>query len=408
MPDDFWRNNRQRAAILSCLVLIIGFLTSRVLLSIGMIMLVIVALANPDLKSNAKAFFKQYDLILVTGFFMLVVISGFYSDNTGYWLERVRIKLPLLALPFAFHTLKKFYRSQLLCLLYAFLATIACGSLLSVAFLLADPKGMIEQYHQGGVLFTPINHIRFSLMVAFAIMTGIFLAVEKWYWKYRWETGMVVLITLFLFVYLHVLAVRSGLVTFYLALIAYVLHFFFTRKKYLLGALAIVLILLIPVAAYQLSPTLQRKIDYMSYDLQMYLEGHSKTAYSDTRRLQSIELGIRAGNVQPITGQGYGDVRDVIFQFYDQHYPEVDAKQRLLPHNQFVFVYACLGLIGVAWFSVMILFPLLWRKRYRNSLFLVFHVIVVASFFVEATIEGQIGTAYYIFFFLLLRNRLQD
>ena len=83
-------------------------------------------------------------------------------------------------------------------------------------------------------------------------------------------------------------------------------------------------------------------------------------------------------------------------------YPEV--KERKMPHNQFVYVYAGTGIIGLLGFLFALFYPLLYKKAYREPIFFAFYIIVLASFIVENTIENSLGAGFFAFFLLLGLN----
>ena len=90
-----------------------------------------------------------------------------------------------------------------------------------------------------------------------------------------------------------------------------------------------------------------------------------------------------------------------------------------MPHNQFISVYAGTGLIGLAIFLFALSYPLYWvllqvrgspqhnpgldpsGTSLGNALFLGFHIIILASFMVENTIENSMGVGIYAFYLLL-------
>ncbi len=85
-----------------------------------------------------------------------------------------------------------------------------------------------------------------------------------------------------------------------------------------------------------------------------------------------------------------------------------DPPDNLLPHNQFVFVAAGTGIAGLLIFCLGIFLPLFNRKNLGNILFICFYIIVLSSFFTEATVEEQMGTAFYLLFLLLMHGYIQS
>ena len=137
----------------------------------------------------------------------------------------------------------------------------------------------------------------------------------------------------------------------------------------------------------------------MIIDVKRFIDGENVNHYSDGNRLLSIKLGLEIGNVNPILGIGIGDLEKEIFSKYENNYPEILPEVRLTPHNQYVYVYAACGAIGLLLFLISTLYPLFSKESYSNYLFLSIYIILLSSFLSEATIENQLGTAIFITFY---------
>jgi O-antigen ligase len=97
---------------------------------------------------------------------------------------------------------------------------------------------------------------------------------------------------------------------------------------------------------------------------------------------------------------GIGDLKVEMKKKLDQA-PE-KPNYLLLPHNQFLFVAAGTGILGLAIFCFAVFAPLFCRSCRRQWIFICFHIMMISSFLTEATVEEQMGTAFYITFSLLL------
>jgi len=108
----------------------------------------------------------------------------------------------------------------------------------------------------------------------------------------------------------------------------------------------------------------------------------------------------------PLTGVGIGDLKVEMKKKLDAA-PE-HPQDVLLPHNQFIFVAAGTGIFGLIVFLIAICLPLMRRRYLKNWLFVCFHIIILSSFFTEATIEEQMGTDFYLSFLLLMYIFIQS
>lgn len=402
----FQQINRQTVVWFAVLLSIAGLLFSRFLISMGMIIIVANALLHPKLFDNLRAFVKSPTYVSIALVIVVVFLSGLYSSNLDYWLERLRIKLPFLILPIGFAFVKPFRdRRFFYLLLHIFLLLIFITSIGVIVNYVANLQEITEAYKLAKVIPTPINHIRYSLMIAFAIAIGLHSVIHKIYFYFKWEPLLLFAISVFLLGFLHLLAVRSGILAAYIVIFVYLMYLLVSRRQYLWGAILLILLFAIPITAYQSMPTLQNKIKYMFYDFQQFYY-HSKVAgLSDSRRIYSLQLGLKAGMQQPLIGVGYGDIKDEVNRFYQQEYPKAAKDDSLIPHNQFVMFFAGTGFIGLAVFIWVICYIIFVEGRYKEPLFLSLNLIILSSFMTEATIEVQLGTAFYLlFFFYLLKQ----
>jgi len=228
--------------------------------------------------------------------------------------------------------------------------------------------------------------------------------LKDFYLKYAVEKKIMIVLMVFLVVFLHVLAVRSGLMAFYLLVLFWVFYFIFKSKKYLLGVLLFVGAALFGIIGSQQIPTLKNKISYMRYSIDLFLKNENIRDLSDSRRLASIQAGLEIGKENPLIGIGIGDIHSETDRYLQENYPAL-ANLDLLPHNQFILYFAATGLIGLCCFVVASFFPLFSKNAFQDFFFVSHHIIYLSSYMVEHTLETQIGTTSYLLFLLLaIRN----
>ncbi|MCH8318780.1 MAG: O-antigen ligase family protein [Bacteroidetes bacterium] len=395
------KNLRENLCFTCCLAIIVGLLSSRFLMTVGMIVLIANGVFNPAIKSNFRNFLSNKPMIIISSLFILYLLSGIYSENFSFLLERLRIKLPFLFLPFAFCAMPRFSEKKYHGLFYCFFMLIFLSSLATFIYYLLDLKTINDAYKYAKVLPTHINHIRYSLMVCFAIIIGIHLYYKGFYLKYKFEKKLILVGTLFLVMFIHLLSVRSGLVALYLTLIYLIVRYVFYHKKFIAGIALIVLICALPITAYHTLPTFKNKVGYVIYDLNLYLKKDAPSNLSDSDRLRSMKVGLNVGNKNPIIGVGIGDLKDEMDKIYAKDFPFLEQEKWLIPHNQFIVYYAGIGLIGLFIATFIFFYPWVYKKNYKDTLFTSLHLIIFTSFLTEATIEVQIGTTFYILFLLL-------
>jgi O-antigen ligase len=358
---------------------------------------------NPALKSNIKKLLSHKAYLSLTIFFFLILVSGLWSEDTHYLLERLRIKLPFLLLPFAFISIPSFTERQFLSLFYFLIILMFFSALIVGTNYLLDFENITENINKGKVIPTPMHHIRYSLMQAFGILAGIVLWWKRFYLKYKWERYFIAFITVFLFYFIHVLSVRSGLFVLYLSILFFSIRYIYLTRRYKLGLATILGLILLPLIAYKTIESFRAKVDYARRDMKMYNLGLGKD-YSDAERIISFEAGLKIGNKNPFFGVGAGDLKKEVESYYKEHF--IDISTPKMPHNQLISTYAGTGLVGLFIFCFAFFYPLWYHDNYKDELFAAFHLIVFFSFMVENTIETAIGVAFYSFFLLLGINHL--
>ncbi|HFB99192.1 MAG TPA: hypothetical protein ENJ53_00165 [Phaeodactylibacter sp.] len=401
---------RRELTLFFCFAFLWALIYSKFVISVAMIGLLALSVFGIDfskkqplrfhsqLRQNFQQFISNKLYLAVTVFFFLVLVTGVYSSDMNYWLERLRIKLPFLLLPFAFVSMPDWREKDYFSIFYFFLI-LMFGSGILVGFdYWKNYETITESLGRGQAIPTPVNHIRYSLMMAFGIVGGLVLYFRDFYWKYIWEKWLILGMTMFLFFFIHVLSVRSGLLALYISILFLSLRFAYLQKKYLMGMLGVIALLLLPAIAYQTIEGFQKKVDYTIWDWQQYYYGLALRS-SDANRMVSYEVGLEIFQKNKWLGVGAGDLKREVYQIYEKKYPEITDKK--MPHNQFLSVAAGMGWIGLAFFLWAFFFPFFDKKIRKDELFVVLHLILFTSFFTENTIENSVGVGFFVFFLLL-------
>ncbi len=392
---------RTQLSLLNMLLLLTGLVFSPPLLSIGLIGICVLgildlpAVMNPSWRAKAAEGLRD-PFNWAFAMLYLVLLFGFWqTEDWGYYFERLRIKLALLTVPIGWWGLPRWTKQQQHFLLAFFVGLLTLVALAVLANYLLHFEAIQAAIASGQAMPVPRNHIRFSLLVAIATFCSLELWRHHSFGKARLWLG----IALFLFLFQHILAVRSGLVGAYVGLLAVLILFLrqAAYRKYTLPLLTV--LLLSPFLAYQSIPSLQKKINYVGYEIWLQQAGHNTTAFSDAGRFSSIRLGLLLWQEQPWLGVGPGNLRQAMDQAYAAHYPDMEARR---PHNQFVSVLAGSGLLGFIPFTLAFFYLLVGRKRWQQPLYLSVFTLLFASCLVENTLENSTGIGIFCFFIYFL------
>lgn len=390
--------------VLCCQAIFIGFVCSRALVSIGMISLLVASLLFKGPLVTIKKYLNTKELLIIALYLVIVLLSGFYSDNKSDWINWVRIKIPFLALPLAFAPIQQLNTKKFVLLLYGFMLTFFVCTILVLGNYFLNFQSMNQSFSFGTQIPMPYSHIRYTLMLAFSFFCAVYLFKERLFIFSETEKWLQLIYALFAFIALHILSVRSGLLALYIGILYLTIAEIIKRRQFLLGGLVIIALAVIPFMAYRLVPSLHNKMDYMRYDLGQYREGNID-GRSDGQRLLSIKIGLQVWHQNMFLGVGSGDLEDEMNKIYAQSYPQIS--KRLAPHNQFIWVLASTGVVGLVLFLTAFFYPLLAHRYYQYSLFFILNLMVFSSFFTEDTIEEQMGSGFYLIFLLLLMNHFK-
>lgn len=377
---------------------------ARVLPSLAMGGLLLTALLSNSPAQLLRNFYSNKWLLIFSVSFLFLLPTYFYSDNTQYFWERIQIQAPTFALPFAFTNLRPLSKKQYYTVLYVFIGFLLVVTLGSLFIYAANFDTINTSYLHSKVIPNPfhVNHVRLSLLLAIGIFTCYYLYTGDFYIRYEQEKKAVLVAGIFLIIFMHIYSVRSGMLGFYaVSLLLIVYTFIIQKKRYIQGLVLLGFLALLPVAAMYLSPTLRNKTLNTTNDLQHYQSGQSVNNYPMGTRFLSYQIALEIASGNYLLGCGLGDLEDELQQRYINDHPTIDSRNRIIPHNQFIYYFAATGLLGLLIFCAAFYYPLLYAWKEKVMPVLINYTIVSLSFMVEPTLETQLGVAVAITFILL-------
>ena len=394
---------RYHLTILDFIVILTGLVFSPPLLSIGLIGICVVGILdipkgiNPDWKKGIRAGLSDPFNYAIAALYLILLFGFWQTNDWGYYFDRLRIKLALLMVPVGWWGLPKL-KEKHRHLIIAYFAVIMAITAVVVTVNYALNFNEIQQgILEGRSIPVPRNHIRFSLLVALATLG----ALELWRntstpkWSMIWPA-----LAFFLFSFQHLLAVRSGLACAYLGIFAFLFAYLIETKKWKIGILGLVVLIVLPLIGYKTVPSLRAKMDYLSYEIWLQEHGFESEQYSDAGRMTSIRFGLDLWKENKLFGVGPGNLRQRMDQLYAERLPTAEAKR---PHNQFVSILAGSGLVGLIVFLASIGWLTFNNNRWRDPVFLGVMIVLLASCMVENTLENSAGLGIYCFFLFFYR-----
>jgi O-antigen ligase len=394
-------------------MLFISFLYSPTLQVISMILLLLTAFVEvkkeapfiklfPNFRNKLQHFLNNKQFVVITLIFWITFFTFFNSSDKESWSFFITMKLPFLLLPFAAVNLPYFSKRDFQRIFLLFTGLVFFSSLSVTTLLFSDPENILVNISQGKAVETPIEHIKYSLLVSFAIMLGVIVFFDSKNTLSRLEKILLGAVSLYLFVFIHMLAVRSGLIILYINLLLYLGLYMVRQKLYIRGLFLALFLMTIPVVAYYTLPTFKEKLKYMILDFKMSQQDRGG-AFSDGERIRSYEIGWELFSQSPLTGIGYGDIFKEYNDLYEVKYFAKSPTN--LPHNQFLTMGVASGIVGILLFCIALFFPFFYRSAYKNPILVALQVLVLLAFLVENTIERQNGVGFYLVFLLLLLHQ---
>lgn len=504
--------------IFALILLVVGMPVSKFFMSLSQFILIGNWLFEGDLKNKLQSFFKNKVALVLTSVLALHVLGLLFTDDFAYANNDIRIKLPLVILPLVIATSNPLSRKQIDVILYFFVAAVVFASMVSIMVLNGWINKPVVDIRDISIF---ISHIRFALLICFAIFVCIYFVRRSTaaHWRLLFTITAV-----WLFAFLFILQSMTGLAILVIATGVWGFMYLWKTKKIIWRVLTILVVLVSfssliwfinkikNIQAHQQKPaatemlaatergnpykhdangTLQENghfiwINVCDKELEeawnkrsefKFWEGDSKgnplrytlirflaskglnkdwkgvMALSSTE-IKAIERGVPNVNYQNISGLqsrvlqtfweidmykstgdanghsltqrfeywiaswniiqnnllfgvGTGDLEQELFKQYDQMNSKLSIEYRLHPHNQFLSIMLCFGIIGLIWFLFSLFYPMFAYKKYSDYLYVAFMVIAACSFFTEDTLETQAGVTFYAFLnsFLLFVDR---
>ncbi len=402
MEEKFMTGWRAPIIFILMTIMMAALFFSRAILSAGIIGLTALSLLHPGFKIQIRHFFSSPLLWGMSLLFFLPLISGLWSGDKNEWLETVRVKLPLFFLPLAFAGPMTFSKKQWEWIAFIFIGLLTAASFWSMFQYVDNSTAVNEGYLRAKSIVTPLenDHVRFSWLISIAAL------LSGWFWISKRKENKTIswclaVIMAWLVIFLHILAARTGLISFYIMLAGIIIWLF--SKKYSQVTIgkqyAVVLLLLLmalPFIAYKTLPTFQNRVKYILYDMEYFKKTHYLPGANDAVRVISLKAGWNLMNDQPVTGTGFGDIPAESKRWYAEHYPQMLEADQIYPSSEWMMYGAGCGWPGLFLFSFTMIIPF-WIKTGSRLLWWLLNATASFGFLFDIGLEVQFGVFIYSF-----------
>lgn len=375
------------------LLWIAGIFFSRFLQSLATALLCTIFLFQKDNKRVPEALKTWLGLSLIP-VFILFLLSCLNSENQHVFWNLFKNKIPFLFIPISIYALKNTESDRFHLLLYVFIACTVISSGWSFTRYWGQESYYRQLYTQGGVMPTLVHHVSFSVLCVFAVLFILYRLSNN---PKRTEVILLVLCLGWIVYFIHLLAVRTGIILLYLSVLFYGLGLMIGKRQYTFAGLLFVLLFVSAYISYRNIPNIKSKIAYTFYSFGELRKGSdSSNVFSDSRRILSDKIGMEIVKKNRISGVGLGDLQDEMDAVYQHRYPSFSTAVYAHIHNEYLYVLAALGCISGTLVCMCFLIPLLYFIRSGDLLFSVVYLCLLLVFTWEPFIENQLGNSVFL------------
>lgn len=387
---EFHRKAHYFIAILIAFTLPFGKITP---LFIGL--LLVNWIVEADFKTKFNNFIKNKLAVLFVSLYLIHVLGLIYTNNMASGLFDIQVKLSLLIFPFIFAS-KPLLKIELHKVFYAFTIGLVYASiyLLSRAVSLYYFENEIAFFYQK---FTGLIHSSYiSMYLNLAIVWLLLEYFNKKREKIRFSKLATIVLMVFFSFIIVLLVSKSGLITLALIYISTLCYLILIRKKYIIGALGIVLIVSSLVLVNRFAPAVQNRID--NFLGAIHTESNTETTESTSVRMLIWKSSNQIIKNNFLFGVGTGDAQDVLNAEYSKKNITNALNRNLNAHNEFYQVFICLGIVGFIILVLNLFYPIIYYSKKADYLYIIFLLIITFNFLSESMLETQAGVMFYAFF----------
>jgi hypothetical protein len=152
-------------------------------------------------------------------------------------------------------------------------------------------------------------------------------------------------------------------------------------------------------------PGLHARLSATLFEYNLYRRYNNPNGGSLSQRIEYTRASFHLIGQHPWFGVGTGDVPQAFSQAYDEINSPLKEEFRFRAHNQYLAIAVAFGLVGLAFFLFVMIYPWCASRKNHSYLYIVFLVIMLLSMFPEDTLETQAGATLFAFFAALLLTK---
>lgn len=248
-------------------------------------------------------------------------------------------------------------------------------------------------------IYSGVYHIEFSVITAIVLLILIGWKMEDKIPKIMGTHIFFYFVFGGLFIALHVLSARTGLLGFWSGIL---LMNFQQGKKI---SLKYILIGIVALTSMFFVPSIQNRIINTYEDLNAVTQNKDLNHKSFGQRWEAWKAIVHAGGETPLFGIGQCNIEWKMQQSFDELKSNLDAENRISPHNQYLQWFIEIGIVGMLMWIICYSVFLIWMRRtgVSKQLWSVVMALIFSMNF-ESLMERQSGVMIIIVSLLLISS----
>lgn len=209
-------------------------------------------------------------------------------------------------------------------------------------------------------------------------------------------------IVLFFCIIVFMLASKTGMISLIMVFLFYVGYAVVRFRRYVVAAVALVILIGGFFIALQLFPALNARLSAMTEVMSSSKPVNPAETESNRVRLLIWQADMELISEHPLWGTGTGDVQDDLMRKYDEKGMTGAHEKKLNAHSQYFQTGIALGITGIVSLVAVFLSAFFWGIRKRFGFVVLFTAILVFNFIPESMLQLQAGTVFIGFFYSLV------
>ena len=362
-------------------------------------------LLEGNLGYKVKTWYKNKYALLFSGFYILYLLWLIRTPDLQSGVFNVQVKLSLGIFPFLFASEGETTPNRQRLFMLSFISGCIFNGLICLTYAVWKYFTLHVYeftYSQLSLFLHPsyyTMYIDMALLFIFHIVTTDKMNIKK-----REKTGLL-FVALFLLFLVMLLQSKAGWACTILLVVAILVRLFMNKTYRKFAIIVFAGSMAIAAVTYYTMITHQRSRINVVEVLASSGKMDSTSAESTQARYYIWKAAKQVIFQQPVIGYGTGQAWKKLQEQYGVDKFTGPAKKMLNAHNQYIQTAIDTGLIGLLYFVVCLILPLIKAIKERRFVYGVFIGIFIINMLVESMLEQQSGTIFYgIFNSLLMFN----